>query len=86
MYVFPASCLYSFSSCSCSCLQAGDYYVSPSGSDANPGTSTSAPWATLYTSVNRLQPGDRLIIMAGRYIINDYDHIITPLPAEPMPG
>ena len=42
------------------------YYVSPSGSDANPGTA-SAPWQTV-SRVNRasLQPGDSVLFQGGQ--------------------
>lgn len=60
-------------------LWSADYYVSPSGSDTNPGTSPGAPWGNLTNSINnRLKPGDRLVVMNGRYLINDYDNILIP--------
>jgi parallel beta-helix repeat protein len=42
------------------------YYVSASGSDANPGTSTSLPWKTL-TKVNSFtpKPGDQILFNKG---------------------
>jgi len=55
-----------------------DFYVSPSGLDSNPGTSPNAPWGNITNSVNRLNPGDRLIVMNGRYLINEWDNILTP--------
>ncbi len=55
-----------------------DYFVSPTGSEMNAGTSLDAPWSNITNSVNRLKPGDRLIVMAGRYLINDWDNILTP--------
>jgi hypothetical protein len=45
---------------------AADYYVSAGGSDANAGTTASAPWRTL-ARVNAvvLRPGDRVLLRAG---------------------
>jgi hypothetical protein len=42
------------------------YYVSTTGSDSNPGTITQ-PFATINYGVSVLQPGDTLLIRAGRY-------------------
>ena len=54
------------------------YYVSPSGSDFNPGTSN-APWATPGYGSKQLQPGDTLVILGGRYSLKVYeDDMITP--------
>lgn len=45
---------------------AATYFVSPRGSDANPGTSPQAPWKTLE-KVNSVVflPGDRILLEAG---------------------
>lgn len=43
------------------------YYISPTGSDANPG-SFSAPFKTFTKAVSVLQAGDTLQVMAGYYI------------------
>ena len=62
---------------------AHTYYVSPSGSNANPGT-REAPWATPGYASRRLSPGDTLVIMGGRYALREYDaDIITPPPGTP---
>jgi len=53
------------------------YYVAPDGSDANAGTEAE-PWATPAYAVNHLEPGDTLIIRGGRYILDDYEDIISP--------
>lgn len=54
------------------------YYVSPSGSDANPGT-PAAPWRTPGFGSRQLQPGDTLILLAGTYTLSGYDDdIVTP--------
>jgi hypothetical protein len=47
-------------------LFAADRYVSPTGSDANPG-SFSDPWQTVQYAVDQLQPGDQLYLMPGVY-------------------
>ncbi len=58
------------------------YYVSPGGSDSNPGSSD-APWATPGFGSKQLQPGDTMVIMAGRYPLREYwDDMITPASGE----
>jgi hypothetical protein len=47
-------------------LVAKVYYVSTSGSDTNPGTST-APFKTFAKAVSVLAPGDTLQVMPGTY-------------------
>ncbi len=43
-----------------------DFFVSPAGSDANAGTSATAPWRTLaQVDSARLLPGDRVHLQAG---------------------
>jgi parallel beta-helix repeat protein len=42
------------------------YYVSPTGNDSNPGSST-APFKTFPKAVSALQPGDTLQVLAGTY-------------------
>jgi hypothetical protein len=43
------------------------YYVSPNGSDANPGTSPSAPWRTLAKAASfPLVPGDEVLLEGGQ--------------------
>ena len=42
------------------------WYVSSSGSDANPGT-VSKPFKTVQVGLNLLRPGDRLILRGGTY-------------------
>lgn len=42
------------------------YFVAPWGEDNNTGSATS-PWKTLQCSVDRLDPGDRLLIRGGVY-------------------
>lgn len=43
------------------------YYLSPTGSDANAGTSLAAPWKTFSFAIPRLQPGDTLMLADGTY-------------------
>lgn len=45
---------------------AATYYVSPTGDDSGPGTEAQ-PMATLQAAVNRLQPGDTLLVRGGTY-------------------
>ncbi len=54
------------------------YYVSPNGSNSNPGTKE-RPWSTPGFGSRKLKPGDTLIVRAGKYILQKYDDdIITP--------
>ncbi|MGI5397301.1 right-handed parallel beta-helix repeat-containing protein [Streptomyces sp. CA-251251] len=43
------------------------YYVSPSGSDSNPGTSTAKPFRSLQKAADSTRPGDTVSIMNGTY-------------------
>ena len=45
---------------------AAEYYVAPSGSDANAGTKA-APFQTIQKAADVMQPGDRCLIRAGTY-------------------
>ena len=52
------------------CVDAADFYVSPSGKDSNSGTSPKAPWRTLqrvnrHVADHRLSPGDGLFFEGG---------------------
>ncbi|MBK5093881.1 MAG: right-handed parallel beta-helix repeat-containing protein, partial [Actinobacteria bacterium] len=54
------------------------YYVSPSGSNSNPGT-REAPWATPGYGSKELHAGDTMVILGGRYSLSTYgDDMITP--------
>ena len=50
---------------SCHAL-AADYFVATNGTDANPGTEAQ-PLATIQAGVNKLQPGDTLLVRGGTY-------------------
>lgn len=45
---------------------SGDYFVSPSGSDANPG-SEGAPFRTIQKAADIVQPGDTVLVLEGVY-------------------
>jgi hypothetical protein len=51
---------------SCSLAQAATYYVSPTGSDTNPGT-ISQPFATLQEAHDIANPGDTIYMRGGTY-------------------
>jgi len=54
------------------------YYVSPKGSNSNPGT-LEKPWATPGYVSKQLKPGDTLIILDGKYVLSEYyEDMITP--------
>ena len=54
------------------------HYVSTTGSDSNPGT-REQPWRNPGYASRRLEPGDTLIILGGRYVLEEYDSdIIIP--------
>lgn len=57
------ACLTAFSG---SNALAATYYVSPSGSDSNPGTQSS-PWRTIQKAASTLTAGDTAIVMDGTY-------------------
>ena len=42
------------------------YYISPNGSNSNPGTA-SQPWKTFGYAISQLQPGDNLVLEDGLY-------------------
>jgi hypothetical protein len=43
------------------------YYISPDGSDGNPGTTPAAPWRTFAHALPVLQPGSTLVLLDGTY-------------------
>ncbi len=48
-------------------ISAATYYVSPGGSDSNPGTSIGTAWATWQYGMTHIKAGDILYIRAGTY-------------------
>ncbi|MBI2558897.1 right-handed parallel beta-helix repeat-containing protein, partial [Candidatus Woesearchaeota archaeon] len=44
------------------------FYISPTGSDSNPGTSAS-PWKTFAFAIPKLNPGSTLILLDGNYYL-----------------
>lgn len=54
---------------SVSSAQAATYYISPTGSNANAGTSSGAPWLTFAHAINasRAWCGDTLVLLDGTY-------------------
>ena len=51
-----------------SAASAADYYVSPSGNDANNGTSVSSAWRTIAKANGVLRAGDTLHMRGGEYV------------------
>ena len=51
------------------CATAADFYVSPAGNDANTGAGAQPSQAlrTIQAAVNKLQPGDTCLVLAGTY-------------------
>ncbi len=50
-----------------SVVDAATYYVATNGNDANNGTSTGSPWATIQKATTMVAPGDTVYIKAGTY-------------------
>ncbi|MFF0023049.1 right-handed parallel beta-helix repeat-containing protein [Streptomyces sp. NPDC005496] len=46
---------------------AHTYYVSPSGSDSNSGTSAGSPFRTLQKAADLTRPGDTVLLMSGTF-------------------
>jgi len=57
------------------------YYVSPSGSDANPGTETQ-PFKTIQKSVNIVQAGDTVLVADGVYTDTDNNGMVVYLKSK----
>jgi hypothetical protein len=68
---------------------ATTYYVSPTGSDSNPGTK-SAPFATVEKAADRVNPGDTVYVRGGRYhgviTINTSGTVESPILFTAFPG
>ncbi len=63
-------------------LDASTWYVSPSGSDANPGTSSASAFATLQKAANVVAPGDTAIVLPGTYA--GFNLFTSGLPGQPI--
>jgi hypothetical protein len=65
------------------------FYVSTSGSDANPGT-LAAPWATVQKALNTLLPGQTALVRAGTYsanlVMNRAGTATAPITVKNYPG
>lgn len=48
-------------------VAATDYYVSPTGSNSNTGTSLSSPFLTIQTAASKVQAGDNVYVRGGTY-------------------
>ena len=51
-------------------VSAKDYFVSPSGNDANNGISQATPYKTIQKAANLTLPGDTVFIMSGTFLFN----------------
>ncbi|MCR5691565.1 MAG: DUF1565 domain-containing protein [Eubacterium sp.] len=65
-----ALCLMATFAISAKADAASKWYISPSGSDSNSGTSTSAPFKTLMQAQSAASSGDTVYIMGGTYNIS----------------
>lgn len=59
---------------------ATTYYVSPNGSNSNPGTDA-LPWASPGYGSPQLAPGDTLEILNGRYVLSQFDDDVMRPPS-----
>jgi hypothetical protein len=48
-------------------VSGATYFVATNGADANPGTTTNAPWRTIQHAANTLTPGDTALVRGGVY-------------------
>jgi hypothetical protein len=63
---------------------AATYYVSPSGSDSNSGTTASTPWRTLgKVNATTLGPGDHLLFQGGQRFTGEFDPRGSGVPGNP---
>jgi len=66
-YVATSLCWIALHSLLAANSYAMTYFIAPSGFDSNAGTSASTPWKTFEFAVARLNPGDTLVLLNGRY-------------------
>jgi parallel beta-helix repeat protein len=59
-----------------SLAHATDYFVAPTGDDANPGT-RDQPWRTPHHAIEAVKPGDTILLRAGEYDLSE-PLVITP--------
>ncbi|MCY0943274.1 right-handed parallel beta-helix repeat-containing protein [Streptomyces antarcticus] len=65
---------------------ARTYFVSPSGSDSNPGTSTGAPFLTIQKAADSAGPGDTVSIMNGTYSERSAGSNVLTIKSSGRPG
>ena len=56
---------------------ATEYYVSPTGNDANDGMSLTAPFATVSKGISKLQAGDTLYLRGGDHYVSKQIEMYT---------
>ncbi|MEE9551960.1 MAG: hypothetical protein V3V89_02840, partial [Gammaproteobacteria bacterium] len=66
----------------CSAQEGSIYYVSPIGSNTNPGTS-SQPWQTIAYATGQMIGGDTLILKDGTYSNSNQENQISPPSGSP---
>src|SRR3989339_1653719 len=54
------------------------YYVSPTGSDANTGTTESFAWQTIRYAVTKVSSGDDINVLGGTYTSTYESPIVIP--------
>ena len=59
--------LLGFGLCISAAASTETYFISPTGLDSNEGNSPTTAWLTFDHAVGQLQPGDRLLLVDGRY-------------------
>ncbi|WP_405873928.1 right-handed parallel beta-helix repeat-containing protein [Streptomyces zaomyceticus] len=62
------------------------YFVSPEGSDSNPGTSAGAPFRTLQKAADSAGPGDTVSIMNGTYSERSAGSNVLTIKRSGRPG
>ncbi|MEK9523358.1 right-handed parallel beta-helix repeat-containing protein [Streptomyces sp. NPDC087908] len=62
------------------------YFVSPEGSDGNPGTSVGAPFRTLQKAADSAGPGDTVSIMSGTYSERSAGSNVLTIKRSGRPG
>ncbi|MFD4899384.1 right-handed parallel beta-helix repeat-containing protein [Streptomyces sp. NPDC058411] len=62
------------------------YFVSPSGNDGNPGTSTGSPFRTIQKAADTAGPGDTVSIMNGTYTERSKGSDVVSITRSGRPG